>query len=530
MEKADMKEKIYTILFFAAAFLGLILAVYFGSCKRGFYIDEYYSYTLANGTQLGIGIENGSRLGTEDIKDQLVSDESEDFRFGQVYENNCNDVHPPLYYYLVHLLSSVYSGGFSKWTGLMVNYLLWIPCLVLAALLSLEISGGRKGLALAAFSAYCISPAIISGLMLIRMYVMLQLFTMLYAYIILRDMRRDKLSVKGFLIPVFATGFLGFLTQYYFVVIMFFLTFFYFIFLVADGWKERAFKRPLAFGAVALASLVATYFYWPVSVFHIFKDYRGTGAFKSMTAASGIAERIALYFGNLNLNVFGGLLIIPVMVSAAGAYFMIKKGRPGLASLRERAVLVLGLSSGCYFLVITKIGLKAAYASNRYVYPVYGFFIILTVIGLYEALLRCGRGKIAAYVTAFLVLAGILLAYRGGQVLFLYPEEALLDSFMAEHPDAELIVFNNDDGKYDTRIKDYVKKDSIYWARCSHPEDLDEAELASSKELLVYTDGNSNADECLDDLKKIAPQLDHTEHIFTTPGGDFEVWYVSRGE
>ena len=525
-----MKNRGYVLLYLAAALLGLLLAVYFGSCKRGFYIDEDYTYTLANGNQLGISIDNGSWQGTEGVMDQLASDESENFRLSQVYAATSNNVHPPLYYYLIHLSSSFYTGRFSKWTGLIVNILLWIPCLVLAGLISAELSGGKKKLAFAAFLVYCISPAILSGLMLIRMYVPLHLFTMLYAYIILRDMHRDRLSVKGFLLPIFITGFLGFMTQYYFVIIMFFFTLFYFLFMVYDGWKDRAFKRPAAFAVTALLSLVATYFYWPVSIYHIFKGYRGADSFKSLISSTNTGSRIALFFGNLNDNVYGGLLIFAVLTAAAGIWFMVKKGRPGLASLRERAVLVMGLSAGCYFLVITKIGLRASYASNRYVFPVYGIFIILSVIGLYEALMRIVSRSLAAILTGAIIVTGLLVAYMSGQVLFLYTEEEQLDSFVAAHPDAELLVFNNDDGKYDTRIKDYIYRDRVYWARCDHPEDLNDPEIAAAKELLVYTDGDSNFAESIMNLMDAAPDLNHMTYVFTTPGGDFEVWYLDSGE
>ena len=526
--KSDSK---LTGMYIFAALLGLVLAVFFGFQKKGYYIDEYYTYTLANGRQLGIAIENGNWQDTGSFMDQMVSDESENFHLSQVYEATSNNVHPPLYYYLIHLSSSFYTGRFSKWTGLIVNILLWIPSLFLAYGLATELSPENKVVAFAAFVCYAFSPAILSGLMLIRMYIPLHLFTMLYAYILIKDMKRDEISIKKFLIPVFVTGFCGFMTQYYFVIVMFFMTAFYILLMLKLPFDRANIKRLLIFGATALFSLIATYFYWPVSVYHIFKGYRGADSFNSLVSTTNTSSRVALFFGNLSDNVFGGLLIVPLVFFIIGFVLAIKNKEAVRNSVRARQMVVLAFSSICYFLVITKIGLKAAYASNRYVYPVYGIFIILTVVGMYEVLKKLIKGEksrlyACAIATAFMLLA-VLLAHARGQVLFLYPEERILDDFVAQHPDTELLVFQKDDGKYDVRIKDYLWRDRVYWALCDDPSTLEDDELKTKDELLVYVDGTSDVEGCLDSLTAVNPSLSDREHVFTTPGGDFEVWYLN---
>ncbi len=527
MSDAGKYRAIYLIL----ALLGISLAVFFGFQKKGYYIDEYYTYTLANGRQLGIAIENGKWQSTESFMDQMVSDESENFRLSQVYEATSNNVHPPLYYYLIHLSSSFYSGRFSKWTGLIVNILLWIPSLFLAYGIARELCPHDKPqTALLAFAAYVVSPAILSGLMLIRMYIPLHLFTMLYAYILIKDMKRDAVSVKKFLIPVFITGFCGFLTQYYFVIIMFFMTAFYLLLMLKLPFEKANVKKLLFFSFTALFSLIATYFYWPVSVYHIFKGYRGADSFNSLVSTTNTSSRAALFFGNLSDNVFGGLLAVVLVVMIIGIGFMVKEKQTVAASVRARQMVMLAASTSCYFLVITKIGLKASYASNRYVYPVYGIFIIITVTGMYEVVKRLikneKRSSYALMITGIFMTATIALAYFKGQVLFLYPEEKVLDAFVSEHPDTELLVFQNDDGKYDTRIKDYLYRDRVYWALCDDAATLEDGELASKDELLVYVDGTADVYGCLSQLTEMNPSLSEKEHIFTTPGGDFEVWYL----
>jgi hypothetical protein len=529
-----MNKKISTVIYILLALAGIITALYFGSAKKGFYIDEYYTYTLANGDDLlGIAVKNEGWSSTDGIVSQLIPDESVRFDLGRVYSRAAQNVHPPLYYYLIHISSSLHTQDFTKWTGLLVNLLLWIICLFPARGISREISGGNETLALISFGAYCISPAILSGLMLIRMYVPFHLFTMLYAWLLLRDMKESRIRVGGFLLPVFITGFLGFMTQYYFVIIMFFMTFFYMAFLVTDalrgGRQSRlSLIRPAAFGLTALLSLVASYFYWPVSIFHIFKGYRGKASFGALSKAADLLDRLKLFFGNLNENMFGGLIIIPVIALAAGVFFLVKKGRGGLFEVRERGFLVLALSSACYFLVVAKIGLKAAYASGRYEYPVYGLFIILSAAGIYTVAHRFISSGAGAAVTLALMAVMSVTAFARGQVLYTYPEEEILESFAASHPESEMVVFNRGDEKVDTRLKDYIKKDRIYWADSRQSGRIDDELIKGAGSLLVYVDARDDVQACLARLTGDEERSVDMQQVFTTPGGDFEIWYLSR--
>ena len=533
MERSLLKNRIWYLLIAVGA---LLLAAFFGSRKQGYYIDEYYTYTLSNGTQLGIAIDEGSWQDTGPYLEQLVSSGEENFRFGQVYENNANDVHPPLYYFLIHLVSSFFPGVFSKWIGIGVNLFLWCFCLLIAYYMSLELcgAGGRGGLgisnaaaksrereklSLVAFAAYAFSPAVISGLMLIRMYVQLQLFVMLFALILIKDIKRDEISVRGFLLPVFLTGFFGFLTQYYFVIAMFFMTFFYCILLFLR-YGKNGFRRILAFGLTALFSLMATVIPWRVSIFHIFKGYRGADSVSSLMSTTNISSRAALFIGNLNRNVFGGLLPMYCIMLTIGAVMLIKRGKKAVDIIQKNprgaGMLLLILSSICYFLVIAKIGLKAADASNRYEYPVYGIFIILAVAGDYEVSRRIPLIAAHALRSAFMViLLACILGYTQDQVLYLYPQEQILDDLMEENPDAQIAVFQRDDGKYDTRIKDYIKRDKVYWG--SSKPDGKKAEaysgILSEGPLFVYIDKR-------DDTGALGTP------VFTTPGDEFNIYFI----
>ena len=46
------------------------------------------------------------------------------FNYASVYYNQTQDVHPPLFYFLLHTVCSLFPGSFTKWTGLGMNLVL----------------------------------------------------------------------------------------------------------------------------------------------------------------------------------------------------------------------------------------------------------------------------------------------------------------------------------------------------------------------------------------------------------------------
>ena len=100
--------------------------------KQGFFIDEVYTYGLSNsmkGPYL-TDIRNGnlidSVISREEIADYLSAGSEDAFRFGFVTKNLERDVHPPLYYWIFHAVSSFFPGSDSKWIGLGINAVLFL--------------------------------------------------------------------------------------------------------------------------------------------------------------------------------------------------------------------------------------------------------------------------------------------------------------------------------------------------------------------------------------------------------------------
>lgn len=513
--------KKYLTIYILTSIFAIILCLFFGYKKQGYYLDEYYTYTLSNGTQLGIAMDMGKWNDTGKFTDQLISTGSENFSFSQTYENNENDVHPPLYYFLIHFVSSVFSGTFLKWIGIAVNTVLFMIAIYIFYLLAYELLSDRTYAAMVTLF-YASSPAIISGVMLTRMYVQLSIFVMLITYIILQDMKRDKISIKGFLLPVALVGFLGFLTQYYFVIYMFFISASYCVYLLIN----KEIKRIFAFGIAALIGLVATYFVWPVSVFHIFKGYRGKDAFSNAMTLDKTFTKIFRYVILTNDNLYGGLLILVMIAAIFGIVVFVKK-KDKVAKLCKPIVVLL--SSLCYFAVVAKVGLYNGWPCNRFVYPVYGLFLLLTFMlirYLLSAFITDSKKTIAIMMIVTLGLN--VICYAKGQVLFLYPEDKELVDYLAQNKGSKAIAVVNDDGTYDNIIRDMINYSEVLAIDCEKEDDLSALAIDTKSDVTtLYITVKTDNDKWIELIKGENPQIKDVIY-FATIDGKFNVYKLQR--
>ena len=107
----------------------IIARVYVGNKKTYFHMDEAYSYGLMNYDKLNIA-DNEDFFNNwhtkEYYSDYLEINKDEKYDFSQVYENQRDDVHPPIYYLLLRIAASFTIDSFSKWTGIILNIIMII--------------------------------------------------------------------------------------------------------------------------------------------------------------------------------------------------------------------------------------------------------------------------------------------------------------------------------------------------------------------------------------------------------------------
>ncbi len=492
----------------------LAVAWYFGTQKAGFHYDEYYSYYSSNVTY-GLVPTDRAWKDTAEIRSEFMVLPGEGFRFGDVVRMQTYDVHPPLYYLLLHAVCSLTPGVFSKWSAIALNLILFAACwCVLAALATKTVGAlrGRRagqGAAVLACLLYGFNPAVLGGVMMARMYVLLGFWVTLVTWLHVRALGQNRRGWR-FYLPVMAAVYAGFLTHYYFAVYMFFLAaamegYLLFETVEAKTWKQK-WKDCFAYGFAIVGAMAVAVASYPACLGHIFRGYRGTEAMGAFFDVANTAGRFRFFAGLLNEYVFGSMLpvVLLVLLLAALTVWTVSKRRPkgkgnGQPVMQYRVLWVPMAAAAGYFIVVAKTALLTAEEAIRYQLPVYGLLLLFVVEGVFLLASRIQEllgsvkegGKVSWGMTAVLaslLLAGELGGLWQGRVLFLYEEDVASVAFAKQNHDVPVIYFYN--GNLTWMVWDdsleLMQYDRIYFVNMQDVSPIEDRVLQNADRVLVY--------------------------------------------
>lgn len=543
MKKTGKERRLFW-LFGILLVLQVIAALCFCMKKTGFHYDEYYSYYSSNVTMGLVPTDREWKPGSE-IYNEFAVLPGEQFDFGTVVRMQTYDVHPPFYYLLLHGVCSLTPGIFSKWSGLALNLFFFIGSWMLLALLAWRMAGAgreegeqeeaadrrfRQLAVLGIILLFGFNPAVYSGIMLVRMYMLLGFWVLAATWLHVRSLQERKRGWR-FFVPLAVVVYLGFLTHYYFAVYLFFLAAameFYLLFETAEHrtWGQK-WKDCILYAAVVIGSLVAAVLSYPACLGHIFRGYRGTEAMGAFFDPGNTWGRLNFFVGLLNEYAFGGLLFVLILVLAvlaitAWALQRLKRSalqsesgirgqkpseisKPSADAAKEQAIgfweryrilWIPAAASLGYFAVVTKTALLTAEEANRYQIPIYGMLLLLAVI-LFLMLVRKAGGKkcfarkgICGAVLAFLIFltCGQIYGLLDGKVLFLYEEDAENIAFARQNADEPIIYFYNPALMWmiwDDSLE-LMQYDQIYFVNLADTSALEAEWLAQEDRVLVY--------------------------------------------
>lgn len=136
--------------------------------------------------------------------------------YEMVWENQIRDVHPPLYYCLVHFVSSFTPNYFTKWTAGIINIIFGILILhIVNKILSIFIKDETVNYIV--LLSFAISAGYLSAVSFLRMYIMSMFVNSGMCYIFLRGLDEDY-KYKKFLLYSCIFAILGALTHYYCII------------------------------------------------------------------------------------------------------------------------------------------------------------------------------------------------------------------------------------------------------------------------------------------------------------------------
>ena len=492
--KADTAFKIMLII---TIVLQLAVALCFCMQKQGFHYDENYSYYSSNVTY-GLNPPDGDWLSGSTITEEFCITPGMGFNFPLVAQMQSFDVHPPVYYFLLNIISSLSSGIFSKWQGLILNLIFFVISELLIIAIANKVGNKNKAITWFSLALFGFSPAIISGITFIRMYMLLTSECMALILLhmnMLTDIKNNS-SLSRFvkyLIQIAVTVYIGFLTHYYFAVFAFFVAAFTTLYLF---FSKNTRKTSYIYAITVIAGLLSAVLSYPASLRHIFRGYRGTEAMGAFFDMNNLSDRMGLFVGLIDdfvLNRTFYILLLIILLAYVQARFMNKRVSPNLC---------FGLSfitAVGYFAIVMKTALMNYEEAVRYEMPIYGLLIILIVVSLYSLITNTSPvtegdsrgGQVQRLLVGVILAITLVMQLKGlydGKVLFLYPEEKNEKEFATEHKDDVIIYVYDNDNKWKMwdNAHELEQYNRIYCIEMNHEGGIDNRELLEAKHAYAY--------------------------------------------
>lgn len=479
--KSDLKEYLlgkelipkYVVIFVVILLAQIINIIYWGSCKEGYFGDELYSYQFVCQTEYpSINANRPEKEylnnwhSSEYYQDYLSISDDEAFDIIGVYNSIKSDVHPPLYYILLHVMCSIFKD-FTKWSEIALNLLFFVvTSIILYAISRKVIQSGWGQLVpnlIYGFSVGAVTTAVFG-----RMYMQLTCATLLFVYLhvlLIEEVKVKEKLTKKIWIGILGTTIFGVLTQYYFLIFAFFLCACIWLFFVLNKKINVTIEYTITMFLGLLSSLAI----WPYMYKQVFGGYRGDEAFenlKSVSVFSYLRDFIklisnALFAGKLKIVSF--FLIILILIGFFLHIFQVEclsseMGRFHIEISKKKIqkinIVVTEQFFRCFFIfvalvldiaVIAKI---SPYRSDRYIlniYPIAILVLVVFVINLCEWITKKQGVKLLCFIVMLVITID---GYFGAGVGYLYKGTGEKLEIAKSYADLPVILLTENNARF----------------------------------------------------------------------------------
>ena len=370
----------------------------------------------------------------EDALDYLAIQQEDIFNYFSVYYNQSRDVHPPLFYFLVHFTSTLFYNQFSKYIIFALNLLFFIGTLITIKKIMDKLN--HKELTIPTMILYGASMGAISTVMFQRMYMMLTFFSVLYLYYIIKFIKDDfKIKDKFFFV---LTIICGFLTQYYFCIYIVLIFLILAIYLLVNKQFKKCWNF---FKPHILAAIIGILFY-PFCIEDIFFSYRGIGSTDNKT--NTFLENLQ-YYGEQIINLFSlqniFIILIAILIIVL-IYKIIKKQLPKIQRQDKLNLTVIILPIIIFIVIVSKIApfLGGNYTS-RYIMLL---FPIIAIASFYIISFIFNNKKTLFIITLVVSLCLSINGLINSTPVYLYKDYGKVMELAQENADKYFVyVFDN---------------------------------------------------------------------------------------
>ena len=510
------KDKVQkqSLVIYIIAFIMYVIMIL---CKRNYHIDETLTLGLSNyhspNTSISMSFEDGKKYipsNTAYIDYMSVSTDGR-FDYKNVWINQEHDVHPPLYYAIVHTVCSFFPGKVSVWFPGVVNIVFMLLTLYVLRKLLVYLCADDMIITYASLF-FIFSAGMLSIATFMRMYVMVMFFTAWITYLLLQIVDTQYVPIKG-CISIFAVTVMGALTHYYFIVYIVFLCMSIGMYLLI----KRQWKPLLQLLLTMIVSGSIAIIIFPSMINHIFFGYRGEDSFKNIENNSILEywKHLKIYYSFLNDKLMGGLLgyILVMAVFLLLTRWCLKEEKKNIRGnvVRINQCIILGFGLLAYFCMISKI---AVYQVDSYISPIYAVTIVF-VMSLIALIMNnyhieeCNKKVILSIMLAI----ALVTSWKGYKWEYLYTDSVELVDKVSNYQDKDCIYIYNEPYRVQANYIEIEKLNSVTFYKDDHYSDMFSSDILNQNEIILYIVKSCNVDSILKDIVAHSPYINKYEQL-----------------
>ena len=497
-----LKRNIYLELVISCS-IAILLCM--ASKKLGFASDEYYTYGLSNYENgLVLAWNDGIKTEAEEVYRDYFTPKGLDLKL--IWNNQKNDVHPPLYYLLFQIFELITNNCWGLKTGILFNLIFHICNIILLYKILRRVCNKEYSVGVGMI-LYSLNPVVLDSVLFMRMYVLLTSFILLLTLHFVSGWNKSAGERKFYpYLGLISIG--GVLTHYYFVVYLFFCCCVWGVKLITEReWKEL--KKFLITMATAAGGSVAIF---PYMIVHIFFGYRGTQSFDKLLESDWgssliyYCKRIDKLFGEMLL----GLLIVCVLIFVYRKVVWPEKEKKGSGVWK-----IIWIPCVLYFLTISKI---VVMQTSRYMSPLYAIAIILLAGGI-EAVTKLLKDEKVRCVAA-ICLVGFMVnnSWKAYNWTGLYEKmQGTLDIASEYGRNNECIYFYETAWKGVSNYLDFSEYQKISFISVDNLDILLNQEYQEYEHVVLYFESQldeSKFEEIMQKFLDVNPSLNNYEKIY----------------
>lgn len=473
--------------------INISFIVLFYNQKTSFHVDELFSFGHANSSQGAFLVDKvDCNFNSKDISDFLLNrwidsskiheyitvQHDEKFKYSHIYENLSADVHPPLFYLLLHTICSFFPDTFSKWYGAMLNIPIWIALLIMMYKLS-SLFFKDKYLSLLPVVFYAYSQIGINTVIFIRMYLLQTLWSvcLLYEAVL---MIKDKKVNKSCWFLIFLYSYLGMITQYNSIIFSAVIG----IILGINLILQKRYKDLIIFALVLLLSLAFFLISFP-QFFHVIQyssrsnqlisagqDFFNTFLYRVLFDNK---KFIDIYMNNLwSFNKpYSQCLALIMILTLFYKYYYTKESK-------DIDYLLIIYVIMCLYI--------AAFMPNMYIYNMRYIMPIIPIISIVTIyylvfILSFMPLKVVKIICSVIILFNSVFVDFNNRSPFVFQ---LNDTIATELKNKKVIIRNDLIWKLFTNLHILENADSVYFIQIDEGKDLDDKDVFKQLENSDY--------------------------------------------